>query len=195
MEHKLAFFKENGYYVEHGALQPDEVAQVIAGIEDVGGNSSDVFHHTEKLDLLCYHPNIFPLALRILGEGARLSGFNYGTAARGQRWATGGEDGTIGLAGADLWLAVANDTTVIDPADASPRVVLSRNRSAALSFEFLPAGRGQRGPEVWIKTTGKPKGQPAGLCLNDDAAAPRSKRPPKLPKGGIFLGGCDDRVQ
>ena len=81
MEHKLAFFKENGYYVEHGALQPDEVAQVIAGIEDVGGNSSDVFAHTEKLDLLCYHPNIFPLALRILGEGARLSGFNYGRAA------------------------------------------------------------------------------------------------------------------
>ena len=113
-------------------------------------------------------------------------------AARGQRWATGGEDGTIGLAGADLWLAVASDTTVIDPADASPRVVLSRNRSAALSFEFLPAGRGQRGPEVWIKTTGKPKGQPAGLCLNDDASAPRSKLPPKLPKGGIFLGGCGD---
>ena len=27
-----------------------------------------------------YHPNIYPLALRILGEGARLSGFNFGTA-------------------------------------------------------------------------------------------------------------------
>ena len=48
MEHKLAFFKENGYYVEHGALQPDEVAQVIAGIEDVGGNSSDVIAHIEE---------------------------------------------------------------------------------------------------------------------------------------------------
>ena len=54
MEHKLAFFKENGYYVEHGALQPDEVARVIAGIEGVGGNSgsSGVFRHTENLDLL-----------------------------------------------------------------------------------------------------------------------------------------------
>ena len=54
MEHKLAFFKENGYYVEHGALQPDEVARVIAGIEGVGGNSgsSGIFRHTENLDLL-----------------------------------------------------------------------------------------------------------------------------------------------
>ena len=50
MEHKLAFFKQNGYYVQHGALHADEVAQVIAGIEDAGGNSSDVFHLTEKLE-------------------------------------------------------------------------------------------------------------------------------------------------
>ena len=81
MEEKLAFFKENGYYVEHGALSPEEVAGVVAGIESAGGNGASVFHKTTALDLLAYHPNIYPLARRVLGEGARLSSFNYGNAA------------------------------------------------------------------------------------------------------------------
>ena len=92
MEHKLAFFKEHGFFVEHGALQADEVAAVIAGIEEASGGSvglhsgsSGVFHKTEGLDLLAYHPNIFPLALSVLGDGARLSGFNYGRAAPNDR--------------------------------------------------------------------------------------------------------------
>ena len=52
MEEKLAFFKENGYYVEHGALSPEEVAGVVAGIESAGGNGASVFHKTTALDLL-----------------------------------------------------------------------------------------------------------------------------------------------
>jgi hypothetical protein len=81
MEQKLAFFRDNGYYVEHGALRPEEVAQVTTGISKVGGSSADVFHKTTALDCLAYHRNIFPLAQCILGRGARLSGFNYGTSA------------------------------------------------------------------------------------------------------------------
>ena len=37
MEEKLAFFKEHGYYIEHGALSPEEVATVNAAIQAVGG--------------------------------------------------------------------------------------------------------------------------------------------------------------
>ncbi len=81
MEAKLAFFKENGYYIEHGALSAEEVATVNAAIAAVGGGSADAFHKTTDLDLLTYHPNIYPLARRILGDGARLSSFNYGNAA------------------------------------------------------------------------------------------------------------------
>ena len=81
MEEKLAFFKEHGYYIEHGALSPEEVATVNATIQRVGGSSSDVFHKTTELDLLAYHPHIYRLARRVLGEGARMSSFNYGNAA------------------------------------------------------------------------------------------------------------------
>ena len=81
MEQKLASFRDNGYYVEHSALRPREVAEVIAGIEHVGGSTADVFHKTTALDLLAYHPKIFALAQRILGRGARLSGFNYSASA------------------------------------------------------------------------------------------------------------------
>lgn len=80
MESKLAFFKENGYSVEHGALTREEVATVVAAIDSIGGSSADVFHRTSALDLLAYHPNIYPFARRVLGEGARLSSFNYGNA-------------------------------------------------------------------------------------------------------------------
>jgi hypothetical protein len=100
-----------------------------------------------------------------------------------QRWVMGEADGTIMLAGADLWLALAPN---------SAQVAISRNKSHALAFEFLPAGRGQRGAEAWIRTTGEPKGQPGGLCLNDDISTPSGHTPKGLPAGGIFLGGCDD---
>ena len=81
MEAKLAFFKAHGYYIEHGALSKEEVATVNAAIAVVGGSSADAFHKTTDLDLLAYHPNIYPLARHILGDGARLSSFNYGNAA------------------------------------------------------------------------------------------------------------------
>ena len=69
-----------------------------------------------------------------------------------QNWTAGdgnGDGPRLGLAGADLWLALEPGSL----GAAKPLVVLSRNRSAALNFEFLPAGRGQRGAEAWIRTT------------------------------------------
>jgi hypothetical protein len=96
-------------------------------------------------------------------------------------------NGLIGLAGADLWLALLPSPT--NGTD-QPVVVLSRNRSAALKFEFLPAGRGQRGAEVWIRTAEPVSGAGELLCLDDYASAPH--RPSRLPVGGVFLGGCDD---
>ena len=82
--------------------------------------------------------------------GVQLRPCGEANATGRQNWTVGNDtDGAIGLAHADLWLA-------LDPGSlgaAKPRVVLSRNRSAALNFEFLPAGRGQRGAEAWIRTT------------------------------------------
>ena len=118
------------------------------------------------------------VALRPCGE-ANATGW--------QTWTIGdaNNQGPIGLAGADLWLALAPGSPPTVP---QPRVVLSRNRSAALSFDFLPAGHGQRGTEAWIRTTGHNK-WPLGLCLDDFSSAPH--HPTTLPVGGIFLGGCD----
>lgn len=94
-------------------------------------------------------------------------------------------NGLIGLAGADLWLALWPAAT-----GSTPRVVLTRNRTTALNFEFLPAGHGQRGAELWIRTTKPVSGPGELLCLDDYSSAPH--HPPSLPPGGIFLGGCDD---
>lgn len=80
MEQKLAFFRSNGYHVEHGALTSEEVEAVNAAIGNISHGSADVFQQTTELDILAYHPNIFSLAQRILGHGARLSSFNFATA-------------------------------------------------------------------------------------------------------------------
>jgi hypothetical protein len=104
-----------------------------------------------------------------------------------QNWTIGdgNNQGPISLAGAALFIAVEPRQTA-----SQPRLVLTRNRSAALNFEFLPMGRGQRGAEAWIRTTGLPAGprQPGGLCMDDTFSAPHHPR--GLPPGGIFLGGC-----
>ena len=104
-----------------------------------------------------------------------------------QNWTVGdgNNHGPIGLAGADLWLALAPGSL---PTCMQPVVVLSRNRSDALSFDFLPAGHGQLGTEAWIRTTGH-NSWPLGLCLDDFSSAPH--HPVGLKVGGIFLGGCD----
>ena len=83
MDDALEFFKQNGYYVHHGALTAEEVATVCAGLGDDGGrwarggSDSELLSRTTALDSLMYHPAIFPFAQRVLGPGARLSGLSY----------------------------------------------------------------------------------------------------------------------
>jgi len=138
------------------------------------------------------HQSVMPASAAILGPAGgvvRLEPCGGEANASGrQNWTVATDaDGLIGLAGADLWLAVSPSPT--NSTD-QPVVVLSRNRSAALKFEFLPAGRGQRGAEVWIRTAEPVSGAGELLCLDDYASAPH--RPSRLPVGGVFLGGCDD---
>jgi hypothetical protein len=124
------------------------------------------------------------------GTGLQLRPCGEANATGRQNWTVGdgNNNGPIGLAGADLWLALMDPAGA--PSPAQPRVVLTRNRSAALNFDFLPAGHGQRGTEAWIRTTGQPSWQPGGLCLDDFSSAPH--HPSSLPPGGIFMGGCDE---
>jgi hypothetical protein len=83
MDDALDFFKQNGYYVYHGALTAEEVATVCAGLGDDGGrwdrggSDSELLSRTTALDSLLYHPAVFPFAQRVLGPGARLSGLSY----------------------------------------------------------------------------------------------------------------------
>ena len=93
MEEKLAFFKENGYWVEHGALSAAEVAVVLGGPagpsrpappRTSGGGSTnhapELVLATTAFDALAYHRSVFPLAQALLGSGAMLSGLSHGNA-------------------------------------------------------------------------------------------------------------------
>jgi hypothetical protein len=88
MEQKFAFFRENGYWIEHGALSLAEVNEILLGVAEPprartsGGSKDDeralpggpgLLHRTAALDVSVYHPRVFPLVQRILGDGARLS--------------------------------------------------------------------------------------------------------------------------
>lgn len=125
--------------------------------------------------------------LRGAGGQVQLRPCGEANATGRQNWTVNTDaTGLIGLAGADLWLALSPRSN----GDTQPVVVLSRNQSNALKFEFLPAGRGQRGAEVWIRTAETVSGTGELLCLDDFSSAPR--HPSRLPVGGVFLGGCDD---
>ena len=84
MEDKLAFFKANGFWIEHAALSPAEVARILAGVETASvapSSNLPLLEKTTALDVVAYHPTAYQLAQRILGDGILLSGFNYGNAA------------------------------------------------------------------------------------------------------------------
>ena len=93
----LEFFAKNGYAVVHDALSEQEVASVNDGIAadretypqhwepspaasghlSVGCDAPELLRRTEVLDGLAYHPSVTPLARRILGPGARMSGLTF----------------------------------------------------------------------------------------------------------------------
>ena len=96
MDELLRFFADSGYVVVHNAVPAQEVAAVNDGIDAdraahpqhwepgprpghvaVGCDAPELMHRTEALDGLAYHPSIVPLARRILGQGAQLSGLTY----------------------------------------------------------------------------------------------------------------------
>ena len=86
MDEKLAFFRDNGYWIEHAALSAEEVQGVIDGmaaadLSGVGGSSPQLLHRTTALDGLLYHPSIFPMVERIFGAGVHLSGFTWNPRA------------------------------------------------------------------------------------------------------------------
>jgi hypothetical protein len=82
LEEKLEFFKENGYWIEHGALSEAEVAAVLAGATQIGsgGSAPKLLQDTKAFDALAYHPSVYPFAQRVLGGEASLSGLSYGDA-------------------------------------------------------------------------------------------------------------------
>ena len=80
MDQKLAFFKEYGYWVEHDALSAAEIDLVLGASEDAKGSAPALVEDTTAFDALAYHPSVFPLAQRVLGDGALLSGLSYGDA-------------------------------------------------------------------------------------------------------------------
>ena len=86
MDEKLAFFRDNGYWIEHAALSAEEIEGVIDGmaaadLSGVGGSSPQLLHRTTALDGLLYHPSVFPMVERIFGAGAHLCGFTWNPRA------------------------------------------------------------------------------------------------------------------
>ena len=97
MNETLEFFAENGYVVVPDALTGEEVAEVNDGIAadraahpeywepspaasghlSVGCDAPELLHRTGALDRLTCHPSIAPLARRILGPGAAMSGLTF----------------------------------------------------------------------------------------------------------------------
>jgi hypothetical protein len=88
VDEKLAFFKENGYWVEHGLLTPSEVAAVLEGMAGVAtsdikipplhsSSTTDVLWATDVLDPLMYHPKIMPFVQGVFGPEAMLCGTNW----------------------------------------------------------------------------------------------------------------------
>ena len=81
MQDQLAFFRDNGYVIVHGALSADEVATAL-GAETVwsrdGVNDVQLLHATSALDHVVYHPSVFPIVQHILGRDAQLCGLTYG---------------------------------------------------------------------------------------------------------------------
>ena len=167
----------------HAAMTPAElVAPWIQGFEteDVTKGGCPAIKHDDG-ESTVQRKGGAAVGVRLLPCGGKAN------AAGLQNWTvTTDASGLIGLAGADLWLALSSPGDSTD----QPLVGLTRNRSAALVFEFLPAGRGQRGAEVWIRTSEPVSAAGELLCLDDFASAPH--HPSHLPTGGIFLGGCDD---
>jgi hypothetical protein len=100
MEGALSFFRENGYFVLHGALRRAEVDAITAAMADqarahpeewqvsgarkrgvgapaVGADSPQLLERTKALDSLAYHPSVLPFARGVLGPRATLSSFTY----------------------------------------------------------------------------------------------------------------------
>ena len=101
MDGELAFFRDNGYFVQHAALSTSEVATIVAamaeearrhpsewqiskerrngriGAPSVGADAPHLLERTSALDALAYHPNVVPFVRRVLGPGAELSSFTY----------------------------------------------------------------------------------------------------------------------
>ena len=167
----------------HAAMAPAElVAPWIQGFEteDVTKGGCPALKHDDG-ESTVQRQGAGVVGVRLLPCGGKAN------AAGLQNWTVETDaNGLIGLAGADLWLALSSSANTTD----QPFVVLTRNRSDALMFEFLPAGRGQRGAEVWIRTIEPVSAAGELLCLDDFASAPH--HPSHLPIGGVFLGGCDD---
>ena len=100
MEEALEFFRDNGFYVQRGALSPAEVAAaregmaVVArahpdewqlsearragiGAPSIGADSPHMCERTTALDALAYHPSVVPFVRRVIGQQATLSSFTY----------------------------------------------------------------------------------------------------------------------
>ena len=97
MEEMIRFFVKNGYIVVRDALTDEEVAEVNDGIAadraahpqywvpapaasghlSVGCDAPELLQRTEALDGLACHPSIAPIAKRILGPGAQMSGLTF----------------------------------------------------------------------------------------------------------------------
>lgn len=87
MDDKLEFFKQRGYYVQHNALQADEVSSILAGLAEsetgTRGHNGDIelLERTTAVDPLIYHPSVYPTVERILGPGALCCGFTWSPRA------------------------------------------------------------------------------------------------------------------